>query len=273
MIEKVRYINHINQMIKFGEDGIYINQNDLHDFIWNVISKNNRISSFSKGITKYSIPVVIAADSDENGITNRNNLFEICEKDVIAGKHGKLVIGDYYMKCFITGSKSSNYAYNKRYIKITLTVQTDFPQWVKETITTFFVEDGAYGKNLDYENDFPYDYTSNIMNKRLINTDIVPTNFRIRIYGPCENPSVTIGGHIYSVDITIGYNEYIQIDSIEKTIELHKQDGTIVNCFKYRNKDSYVFEKIQPGTLSVATSTAFTFDVTLLEERSVPKWI
>ena len=111
-----------------------------------------------------------------------------------------------------------------------------------------------------------------MLGKQLNNTDFVASNFEMRIYGPVEQPSVVIGGHEYSVSCSVEKNEYLTIDSIKKTVILTKQDGTEVNCFNLRNRDSYVFEKVPVGVSSVSTSGAFKFDIVLLEERSVPKW-
>ena len=66
-------------------------------------------------------------------------------------------------------------------------------------------------------------------------------------------------------------NEFLTIDSVLKTIVLTKRDGSTENCFNYRNKDSYIFEKIPSGTSNISSGN-FNFEITLLEERSEPKW-
>lgn len=272
MLEKITYKNHVNEVLEFGTGGLFVNENDLHDFTWGVNSKNNRISSFNRGVISKSLPVVIACTSEADGIEKRNKLFEIMEKDVLAKKHGRIIIGDYYLKCFVTGSKKSNYLQTKRQLLVTLTISTDFPYWIKETITTFGYGAGVQGKNLDFNNDFPYDYASELAAKPLNNTGFVPSNFRMNIYGPCENPKVTIAGHDYEVSVSVAVNEYLTIDSISKTIVLTHTDGSTTNCFNLRNKESYIFEKMPSGVSNVTSSTDFKFDVTLLEERSEPKW-
>ena len=90
MIEKARYVNHMNEVIEFGVNGIYINENDLHDFAWTATSMNDKISSFKMGIVKKSLPVVFACRNDDEGTESRNRLFEVCEKDEVDRKHGKL---------------------------------------------------------------------------------------------------------------------------------------------------------------------------------------
>lgn len=272
MLEKITYKNHVNESIDIGTEKIFVNESDLHDFAWNVTSKNDRISAFKKGVVKKTIPLQIVCNSEAEGIAIRNRIFEVMEKDILAKQHGKIIIGDYYLKCYVTGSKKSDYLKNKGMMTLKLTVQTDFPEWVKETTTIFNYGAGKQGSNLDYNNDFPYDYTSNLLGQVLENTGFVESNFIINIYGACTNPKITISGHDYEVLKTFDANEYLTINSIDKTIILTKNDGTEVNCFNLRNRDSYIFEPIPVGTNLVAASGGFKFDITLLEERGEPKW-
>lgn len=272
MLEKILYKNHVNEVLEFGKEGLFVNESDLHNFTWSVTKKNNKISSFNRGVTSRTLPVVIACTSEADGIAKRNKLFEVCEKDVLVNKPGRIIIGDYYLKCFVTASKKSEYLQSKKIMIAKLTITTDHPYWIKETVTTFGYGGGNIGKNLDFNNDFPYDYASELASKPLNNTGFVPSNFRMNIYGPCENPKVTIAGHDYEVSVSVAANEYLMIDSISKKIILTHTDGTTTNCFNLRNKDSYIFEKMPVGLSNVAINTDFKFDITLLEERSEPKW-
>lgn len=273
MIEQLKYINHMNEVLEFGQDKLFINKNDLRDFTWKITSKNDRISGFTKGIVTKTIPIILKCGSEKEGITLRNKLFEIFEKDVLALKHGKLIIGDYYLKCYVTESKKSDYFLHKNYMKLTLKVSTDFPYWVKETSSTFNYGQSKVEGDLDFNRDFPFDFMSSLIGKKLSNTNFVPTNFKINIYGACENPRITIAGHDYEVKTSVGANEYLTIDSVNKTIVLTHVDGTKENCFNKRNKDSYIFEKIPVGSFNVSSNNSFKFDVVLLEERGEPRWI
>lgn len=272
MLENFRYVNHMNEILDFGKGKIFVNSNDLRDFTWTITSKNDRISGFKKGIVSKTIPIILKCNSEEEGVLLRNQLFEVLEKDVLAVQYGKIIIGDYFLKCFATESKKTEYLINKSYMKISIKISTDFPYWIKETKTTFNYGTGTEGKNLDFDRDFPYDYTSNLIGKTLNNTNFVPTNFRMVIYGICENPVVTVAGHAYKVTSSVAANEYITIDSVQKTVILTHVDGTQENIFNKRDRDSYIFEKMPPGAQNVAANGSFKFDITLLEERSEPKW-
>lgn len=277
MLEKVKFINHINEAMDWGSNGIFVNQNDLRDYSWSYDKENNKISAFKQTIVKKSVPIVIACQSENEGVEIKNKLFELCEKDVLAMQHGRLVVGNYYLKCYISGSSKTEYLYHKGYLKVTLTVVTDSPQWIKESIVTFRSSESetvreSEKRNLDFNVDFPYNYTSELYNKTLNNTGFIGTNFRLIIYGAVMNPTIYIGDHRYQVNYVVEENEYLTVDSIEKTITLTKQNGENMNCFNYRDRDSYIFEKIPSGNNAVRWNGNFGFDVILIEERSEPKW-
>lgn len=276
MLEKLQYKNHLGEVISFGENGIYVNYNDLHDYGWDAISNNNKISGFTKGIVDKTIPVVIMCGSAAEGLAIRNELHEVCEKDVLAMQYGRLIIGDFYLKCYVRASAKSEYLISKNYMQVDLTITTDTASWISETTTMFrraLEQEAVEGEFLDYDMDFPFDYASELNSKPLLNHNFIDSEFRMIIYGGCKNPSINIGGHIYQVNAELSEGEYLTIDSIEKTIILTKYNGEKVNKFNERNRESYVFEKIPPGEHVVVWEGSFGFDITLLEERSEPKWI
>ncbi len=285
MLEQIQYINHVNETLNFGQDGLFANENDLRDYSWDAVSANDRISEFTKGIVNKSIPVFIRCSSELEGLTIKNKLFEVIEKDVLVATHGKMIVGDYYCKCFLTASKKSKYLIDKRLLKTQLTMTTDFPSWIKETRVVFRPTTGnneevavnnnvivTAKRNFDYNFDFPYDYTSEMLNKTLNNTGFVASAFKMIIYGTCTNPTIHIAGHTYQVNAEVGENEYLSIDSLTKTIILTHYDGTEENVFNLRNKNSYIFEPIPSGQNVVTWDGYYGFDVILYEERSEPKW-
>lgn len=273
MYERLQYKNHLNEIYDFGIDGVYVNANDLHDYEWDVTTRGEKISGFNYAVSKRKLPLVILCSTEEKGIAARNRLMEVTEKDVLAMKHGRIIIGDYYFRCFVIKSEKAKYSQTKRRMLVTLTLISDFPYWVKETTHVFRkLGAGGGGSNLDYPHDYPFDYFAGSGNKKLNNTAIVGTNFRMIIYGPCENPEIYIAGHRYQVNCTLETGEYLTIDSVNKTIYKTAIDGTTVNMFNLRERESYVFEKVPPGMNTVIWDGGFGLDITLLEERSEPKW-
>lgn len=277
MLEQLKYQNHANEVFEFGRDGIFVNVSELYDYAWNVTKKNNRIASLDRSIATRKLPITIICDTEEEGLKARNKLLEIAEKDVLAMKHGKIIIGDYYFRCFVTKSQKKNYLTTKRYMTVTLQLTSDFPYWVKENrhvisvVKPEGVETNAGG--FDYPLDHPFDYLNDMANISLNNTDFTASNFRLIINGACKDPAIYIGDHLYQVYCTVNENEYLTIDSTTKTIVLTANDGTQINQFNNRNKASYIFEKIKPGKNVVSRTGTFTFEIITLEERSEPRWI
>lgn len=275
MLEKITYTNHINESLQFGQNGLFANYNDLRDYKWAYQSENDKISLFERGIRNKKLPIVIACESKEKGIEIKNRLMEYAEKDVLVKEPGTLTIGEYYMKCFIIGSSKTNYLLDKRYMEVTLEILTDQPVWIKETKSTFIPGVNLLnqeGNNLDYPFDHPYDYATDILSRTLNNTGFIACDFRIIFYGECENPKCYIGNNLYEVFVSLEKGEYLTIDSKKKTIILTHKDGSITNCFKFRNKEHYIFEKIPAGECSVTWDGDYGFDVVIIDERSEPKW-
>jgi hypothetical protein len=145
--------------------------------------------------------------------------------------------------------------------------------WVRETTSTHTLTTDEVKGHLDYPHDFPYDFKNPLGRGAITNEGFVTCNFIMTIQGKALNPEIYIGGHKYLVNADIDENDYLTINSMDKTIILTKANGEQVNCFNKRDRDSYVFEKIPVGT-SVVTSAngQIQFTLTALEERSEPRW-
>lgn len=274
MLLRMQYKNHINETVDFGSGGIYVNASDLRDYEWDISTRGNRVSALSRGVASRTLPVIIYCDTTAEALVAKNKLLEVAEKDVLAMQPGKVIVGSYYYQCYVTQSRKSTYARNPRYLEVELTLTSDRPVWVKETLYAFDGEQaGIQADFLDFPHDYPYDFSNSFAAQELLNSGFVGTDFRIDIFGACVNPQITINGHVYQVLAELAAGEYLTINSARKTIVKTAQDGTQTNLFNDRNKESYIFEKIQPGVNSVTWDGSFNFSVTILEERSEPKWI
>ena len=271
MQERLQYKNHIGEVIDYGKTGIYVSANDLHDYNWTTSQKNGRISSFKRDVATRTLPVVIFCSTASEGVAARNRLLEVAEKDVLAKKPGRIIIGEYYFECYIIGSKKTKYLASRRMMNADLTIISDKPYWVRET-TKSLKKAEATDYGVTYPHDYPFDYPNNIQSSKIFNTDFTATNFRMIIYGPCSSPSVYVAGHAYAVNADAEAGEYITIDSVAKAVTKTAKDGTITNLFNLRGRESYIFEKIPVGECSVSWEGDFSVDIILLEERSEPKW-
>ena len=97
-------------------------------------------------------------------------------------------------------------------------------------------------------------------------------DFVLSIHSGAVNPVIYVDNHYYSVRCVVGDGDKIVINSAELTITLVKADGTRENMFRYRDKQSDVFEKISPGNHRVMWNGSFDFDLSVIHERGEPKW-
>lgn len=265
---KLKYTNHYGEEIQFGEHGLYINESDLHDYEWEYDIVNNKVVNFKNAIKKPKIDV-FATGEDRNDIANK--FFEVINKDVLENESGFLTIGDYYLEGYFVSKENSKYSSGK-VIKMTMGyVATN--RWMKNTKFEYMPEETIAEGDLDYPHDYPHDYKMHRSTKPIINDGYMPCDFELIFYGEQETPTVIINGHTYQVFTTIGANEYLVVNSLTKKIYKVLNDGTRENVFNRRNKDSYIFEKIAVGRANVIRDTDSRFDITLIEQRSEPKWI
>ena len=275
MLDKFIYENHLGQRFEGLPNGVYLNYSDLRDYSWSYDTINNRISRFYRGITSRKIPLVVYGNSGDEAVSAMNRLHELAEVDIVAKIPGKIFVGDYYTRGYITGSVKSNYLIRRKYCKIELTLTSDDPAWYREHLYRFMPTPSTdVGEGFDYPFGYPYDYSIKSKTTQNIECNSISGNeFRLAVYGSVTNPYIKIGGHEYSVKGAIGIGETLLIDSLRKKITLTSQVGQEHNWFDNRNRDSYIFEPIPTGYHTVSWDGSFGFDLTVIEKRSEPRWI
>jgi hypothetical protein len=218
---------------------------------------------------------VVACESDAVANVVRNRLLEIAEADIMANLPGKIYIGEYYTTGYITGSAKTDYLITGRFCNISLTVTSDNPAWYREQTQVFVPNAGDvdFIGETEYPYDYPYDYAAAASGKQLNCDSIGNSAFKLLIYGGATNPEIIIGDHKYAINGAVSHGETLLIDSLTKTITLNTTDGRHSNWFDKRSRDSYIFEPLPPGRHDVTWVGTCGFNVTVIEERSEPRWM
>lgn len=269
MLDRLTYVSGTGSIIRFGDPDshILINTNNFRDYTWKYSQTYKRITDFSKDLVSKTLPVLIYGS---NVRSIADNLYETIEKDLLIKKYGKLYSGDYYVRGYFIASKKENYTADG-FLSLSLTFVTDRPNWIRET-NYQYRPDAIEREGLSYPYDYPYDFLASVSVQDIINPSFAEQNIRITIYGDCVNPAVMIDDHVYGVNAEIEENEYVTIDTAEKTIVLTHDDGTLENVFNARNRNYYIFQKIPSGKHTISVLPLTNVDLTILEERSEPKW-
>lgn len=248
---------------------------DLFHYKWDYESTkySGIITNFKKGVQEKKLTIAISSSNKLGYYDAINHFFETTEKDIMKGNPGKLYVGNQFLYCYIYGSEKTDWECDCDTLDNDIFIVAESAFWITEEKTSFEKYNGN-GSNqfLNYPYNFPYNYTS--MRKgfsKLKNEHYAPAHFLMTIYGPAVNPMVIIGGHTCVVNTTIRENEYLEIDSRNKSAIRTLIDGTKVN--EFNNRGQRIFERIPPGELTVNWSGEFGFDIVLYYERSEPKWI
>lgn len=275
MLENFIYENHLGQRFVGLDNKVYLNSNELRDYSWDFDIINNRITRLYRTPTGRKLPLVVCCTTEAEAAEVKNRLLDLAESDVEALLPGKIYTGNYYTTGYITESKKKDYRIHGRFCSIDLVLTSSNPVWCSEKTYVFGGSNDA-GQTDRSGFDFPYDYNhdySVTANSRQIVCDSVRgSKFKLKIYGDAVDPSIMINGHEYTVNGMIKAGESLVIDSQNKTITLITASGAKLNWFNNRGRHDYIFEPIPPGMNDVIYNGSFDFDLTVIEERSEPKW-
>ena len=275
MLENFIFENHLGQRFEGLANGVYLNSNDLRNYNWSYDTINSHISRFYRKTTNRKLPLTVICKNDDEAVKVKNRLMEIAEVDIEAVLPGKIIVGEYYTKGYITASVKSRYTIKKRFCRIELTLTSEDPGWYREEKYSLFsktTSPGVSDVGTDYPWEYKWDYVFPSSANRIVCNSVRDNAFAMKIYGEITNPVVTIAGHSYAVNGTIKAGESLLIDSLTKTITLTKATGEKENWFDMRNRSSYIFEPIPPGQHLVTSNGSFSVDLTVIEKRSEPKW-
>ena len=285
MSQKCRYVSIDGTVLKFGYDGkLFLGQGNLLEYLMTPYAPYGKIIGFeNEAVRQRQVPLYISAVGAE-GAELRNRVHNVFERDVNyknnnpeTQESGKLFIGDYYLKCFISGSTPSGYLSNNKFLKKLLTVTTDSSVWVKE-INYLYSSVDTLGSAKKYAYKYPYRYNNTVNEDQyLMNPNLLAANFKF-ILEPQEgsiisNPYVLIGDNSYRFNITLNEGEKLIVNSQLSSITLVDSSGREIDALYTRDKSSDIFKKIPGGESPISISANTRVYLTLFSERSEPEWI
>ena len=277
---RIYYENNFRESVCFTSWPYMVTGGDIFDGKWDEIENEDHIQGFERKIQDKTLDIEIKAIGAEfrKAVDVMNVVFE---RDILASKPGKLWVGDSYMKCYITESSKDGWVSDIDIVSDELKIIADYPYWIREVEYPPFRKEASSEKSsalgLDYEYEYEYEYSGDQSVQYLVNDHYTDSGFRLIITGPCINPAIRIGGHLYELRTTLYDDEYAVIDSStrytqDRSVYKVQKDGTKVDLFNARNKDSEIWQKIPPGKSTVTWNGNFRFDITLFNERGAPRW-
>lgn len=275
MNTSIKYIASSGNTYDLTIKGMLHKDANYYNWQWKVegtqLQYGTRVSNFLRESAEYDAELVFYGEPEEIKATI-SDLHNDFENDIRQKKTGRIVLGNYYIDCYIIQSDSIpmetwDYVNNKIHI------YAPYPFWVSDYKITLPTAAASGSTFLEYKYDYRYDYTDPSVGSKNIKLDSPFTSeFQIVIYGLAVNPRITINGHPYVLYATIPSGAYVIIDSRSKSIMQYNVDGTRFNMFNYRNKTNSIFEKVPGGNLEITWDSSFGADLTIYQERSEPKF-
>lgn len=272
MRQKIKYISSVGNEYELNMDGVFHKKLPYFSFKWEVegtqLQYGTRVSGFSKKSVTYKADLLFYDSSREVRDAMVNALHDEYERDVRNMTTGRIVIGEYYIDCFITSvdTQDVNGATTD-----SIEIYCPYPFWVQESFITLPASGETEGGFLDFPFDFPFDFTAPTMGHRTIKSDFpFASEFKMVIYGTAVTPRITINDYQYILYTTIPQGAYAVIDSRDKSIMMYN-NGQKVDLFNFRNKTLSVFQKIPAGNLDISWDSSFGVDITIYRERSEPR--
>lgn len=244
----------------------------FYDSGWEVEEIEEKIGCKVGGFRKKAKVFELVLDfigTKEEREEEANHLFETTEADIINKVIGKLIYNGYEIQCYIIENKYVGKTERTRVVRREVKVYAPYPFWIKKKEYIFKYSDITSTNNKNYPLKYPYRYANGMKIVNVQNDAIDSAHFILRLYGPAVNPMITIAGNPYTVHAVVEAGEYIEINSLEKTVIKKMVTGTEVNLFHYKGKK--LFRKILPGQ-HVVQCGSFDFDLIIFEERSEPRW-
>lgn len=263
--------------------GVKIKTAQLHKYAWKAngtaYKYGELLQTFTKDVQEYSAVLKVFGNPAQRR-AKLDAFHDATEHDIMTMQTGKLVVDGYTIECYVIESDTSAPEDQREETTNEVLIYCPYPFWLKENK----YEIQATGADqiidgLDFPFDLPCDLGVSGYRRVIPFNASIPLDFRLVFYGVLTNPAIYINGHLYEVNVTVPQNSTLTISSIEKNdrekaVVLTYPSGTQTSVLYARNRDSYIFEPIQPqnGQVIVSTAQSMNFDLYLIEKRSEPKW-
>ena len=230
------------------------------------------VSQYNRDPVEYEVQLYLYGSVEERE-TFLERFHNAIMRDITLNTPGRLTWGDWQIDCVVIASDT----YPHETLPFTtvndLRIYCPVPRWMlpeAHNIKQGLHRVGPPAIGTGFPFDWPIDYAP-IMEPIEYVLSInhhIPSDFTMVIYGPVDNPRLTIGGHVYGINYGIPQQMSVTIDSRKKTVLM--SDGQ--NLFNYRDFESSIFEKIGYGTLTVERNSDFAAKLIVYKESDEPRW-
>lgn len=271
---KITYTNSKNETISLGkESGVWLDENELFNYEWDYVTAQRKLVAISRDVVEIPVKLLFLNDTDDSTI---NHFLQVMDYDARMKSPGTLSVNGYDRKGVFISASTENYMYKQGLMYREMRFLALEQDWTRRYVETIKPTTTSTEVQLKYPHDYPHDYGGSPAPQQFTNPSAFPSEFLLRIYGPCSDPYVIINGNLYAVNCTVVDGGFLVIDSTNReAIYNYNAAGVAQNVFDSatmgaEGSGEYIYELIQPGTNSLSWPNNFKLDVEILEAVSVP---
>lgn len=277
MKDQVTYVNHLGKTCDLNSEGVKVNTGELNDWELGVSSLNGYVAGFLREITEKPVAGIVFKHDSEAALRKLDEMYECAivdtdNDDFEEPTYGKLIIGDWYMLCWLKGAEYGRTWYEDAG-DFNLTLVTDEPLWNREIPQTFKNMEDEESTGLDYPHDYPFDYSKSNLAFNLQNASPRKCPVRITVEGPATKWDVRIDDNIYTMNLDLKQGERVVIDGRDMTTILYDNLGNPTNVFDKiggtfeEHSGSYIFEPAPAGESTISLTGIDAAEIVVYEQR------
>lgn len=278
----IYYENSAGRRFTLSGDGLtFINPMELHTWKWDY-NLTNRItgyggtaSDFARFPQTFDLELRMRGMNREAFLRQVNTLHDVTDADMIAGEPGRLYVEDQYLTCYLAVSGGApTHPINSNFMTRNVTVLAVEPYWCTPVQVTVnpTTDEPSNENGKKYNGRYAYRYGTALSGMTIINSHYAAAPAVIQYFGPAVNPSITIAGVTYGVNVTLTATDRLVIDQIQHKIYKVSETGTKTNVFNARNKAFDIFTPIPVGSHQIIYSGDFVVSITMIQQRSELRW-
>ena len=270
----IAYVSSKGERIDFCEGGPWhAVSTDLFDMDVPYVLGNGAILGFSDGARTNALGVRLKCGSSEE----RDRLFDIITTDIANETPGTIYLGDWYSAGYVIGAAVTRWHISEGTLSADLGLLRTTRFWTCDH--SQFLQRGDRGIGLNFPFNFPFNFWGRTANGSHVSTEsAIPAPVTLTIYGPAQNPRVSIGGNAYEIEGNVVEGGKLVIDGIAKTITLLDEWGNSENAFSKRRgtqregSGSYIFHRLPQDIHPVTWDGSFAMTITVHERREERRW-
>lgn len=275
---RLTYVSSSGERISLDGDGVYVGTAPkLRSRVWTYDLGWRSASGISRDAREAKVDAYLTSSAADR-------LRKQADRDMMDAAPGRIEVdGEWYQRAYIAKSETGT-VYGRRGIMAELAVLLLDGAWRREVATEFYATEAEDPSGLDYPHDFEYDYGGSTASRSVTVDGLVPADVKLTIFGPVTNPRIAVSQgaftNVYEVDAEVPGGSRLVIDgsSYPKSIQLIGTYGEVEDRFaaglrgEGAGSGSYCFERLRPGTSSVAWDGSFGFTMTHYQEEGEPPW-